>query len=136
MRRLTTELATKPQPITPDLISSLLNTKITINNQGKNARRVTPQELLEAVAAYYDIKPTLLKGAKRDRPIARPRQVYMYLSKIELGMTYDDIGGTLSGRDHTTVMHGVETITQELSTNESLRAALTGIKQKLWAPST
>lgn len=136
LRRLTTELATKPQPITPDLISSLLNTKVTINNQGKNARRVTPQELLEAVAAYYDIKPTLLKGAKRDRPIARPRQVYMYLSKIELGMTYDDIGGTLSGRDHTTVMHGVETITQELSTNESLRAALTGIKQKLWAPST
>lgn len=136
LRRLTTELATKPQPVSPDLVSSLLNTKASLMGQTKTARRVTPQELLEAVAAYFDIKPTLLKGPKRDRPIARPRQVYMYLSKIELGLTYEDIGGSLGGRDHTTIMHGVETITQELSTNESLRSAVTGIKQKLWAPVT
>lgn len=134
LRRLTTELATKPQPVSPDLVSTLLNTKASLTGQIKTAKRVTPQELLEAVAAYFDIKPTLLKGPKRDRPIARPRQVYMYLSKIELGLTYEDIGGSLGGRDHTTVMHGVETITQELSTNESLRSAVTGIKQKLWAP--
>jgi len=133
LRRLTTEMATKPQLITPELVSSLLNTKSTIVGQTKTTKRVTSQELLEAVATYFDIKPTLLKGPKRDRPIARPRQVYMYLSKIELGLTYDDIGGSLGGRDHTTVMHGVETITQELSTNESLRSAVTGIKQKLWA---
>ncbi len=133
LRRLTTEMATKPQSITPELVSSLLNTKSAVMGQTKTTKRVTPQELLEAVATYFDVKPTVLKGPKRDRPIARPRQVYMYLSKIELGLTYDDIGGSLGGRDHTTVMHGVETITQELSTNESLRSAVTGIKQKLWA---
>ncbi len=133
LRRLTTELAAKPQPITPELVSSLLNTKSSAMGPTKTAKRVTSQELLEAVATYFDIKPTLLKGPKRDRPIARPRQVYMYLSKTELGLTYDDIGGSLGGRDHTTIMHGVETITQELSTNESLRSAVTGIKQKLWA---
>ena len=134
LRRLTTELATKQQPVSPELVSTLLNAKASLMGQTKTSKRVTPQELLEAVATYFDIKTTMLKGPKRDRPIARPRQVYMYLSKIELGLTYEDIGGSLGGRDHTTIMHGVETITQELSTNESLRSAVTGIKQKLWAP--
>ena len=133
LRRLTTELATKPQPISPELISGLLNTKSVFAVTAKEARRVSPQELLDAVSAFFDIKTTQLKGPKRDRPIARPRQVYMYLAKTELGLTYEDIGGSLGGRDHTTVMHGVDTITQELSTNERLRQAVTGIKQKLWA---
>ncbi len=133
LRRLTTEIATRPQAVSPELIGSLLNTKTVLNGQSRIAKRVTPQELLEAVSAYFEIKPTLLKGPKRDRPIARPRQVYMYLAKTELGLTYSDVGGSLGGRDHTTIMHGVETITQELSTNESLRAAVSGIKQKLWA---
>jgi chromosomal replication initiator protein len=133
LRRLTSELASKNQPITPELVSSLLNTKTVLANQPQSSRRVSPQELLDAVSIYFDIKSTVLKGVKRDRPIARPRQVYMYLAKTELGLTYDDIGGSLGGRDHTTIMHGVETITQELSTNESLRQAVSGIKQKLWA---
>lgn len=133
LRRLTTELSARPQPVTPDLISSLLNTKTLVNLQSKPTKRVSPQELLDAVSSYFEIKATLLKGTKRDRPIARPRQVYMYIAKTELGLTYDDIGGSLGGRDHTTIMHGVNTITQELSTNESLRAAVAGIKQKLWA---
>lgn len=135
LRRLATELATRSQPITPELVASLLNTKTAFNGSVKSTRRVTAQELLDAVSAYFEVKPTQLKGPKRDRPIARPRQVYMYLAKTELGLTYDDVGGSLGGRDHTTVMHGVETITQELSTNESLRAAVMGIKQKLWATS-
>ena len=56
----------------------------------------------------------------------------MYLCKVELGMTLEDIGGLLGGRDHTTIMHGVDTITHELSTNDHLRSAIVGIKQKLW----
>jgi chromosomal replication initiator protein len=103
------------------------------NGELKKTRRVAPAEIIEAVAAYYNLKPTTLKGPKRDRPIARPRQVIMYLCKNELGLTHNDIGGLLGGRDHTTIMHGVETITRELSTNQRLREELSGIKQKLWA---
>lgn len=132
LRRLTTEVATKGAPITPDLISSLLSIKPQATEQLKN-RRIPPQELLEAVARYFGIKPTAIKGPKRDRPLARPRQVFMYLCRTELGLTLEDIGGVLGGRDHTTVMHGVEIITQELSSNERLREAVMGIKQKLWA---
>lgn len=133
LRRLTTVSVSKSEPITPELISGILNTKpLSAGQANKSTKRVNPQEVLEAVASYYDIKSTQLKGPKRDRPIARPRQVFMYIAKNELGLTYQDIGGLLGGRDHTTIMHGVETITHELSTNEHLRNALMGIKQKLW----
>ena len=130
LRRLTTEIATRGATVTAELVSSLLSIKPAAAE--KKTRRVAPQELLEVVANCFGIKPTAIKGPKRDRPVARPRQVFMYLCRTELGLTLKDVGGLLSGRDHTTVMHGVDTITHELSTNERLREAVEGIKQKLW----
>ncbi len=134
LRRLTTEVATKHAAITPELVSSLLS--IRVGSDGPvvpQRRRASAQEVLEAVANYFGIKPTTIKGPKRDRPIARPRQVFMYLCRVELGLTHDDIGGVVGGRDHTTVMHGVETVARELSTNEHMRQAVEGIKQKVWS---
>lgn len=122
-------------PATPELVASLLGSKAVVGSGGiaKHDKRVPPQEVLEVVANYFSIKPTTIKSPKRDRPIARPRQIIMYLCKTELGLTLEDIGGLLGGRDHTTVMHGVETITQELSVNERLRTDVEGIKRRLWA---
>jgi chromosomal replication initiator protein len=133
LRRLMTELAAGQKNITADLVSSILKGRQAgPNGIQKNTKRITSQEVLEAVSSYFNIKSTALKGPKRDRPIARPRQVVMYLCKLELGLTLDDIGGLLGGRDHTTIMHGVETVSQELSTNTLLREAVEGIKTKLW----
>ena len=116
------------EPITTDLVATVLGARSkTLGSViQKPTKRVSGTDVLEAVGAYYDIKTTLLKGTKRDRPIARPRQVVMYLCKTELGLTLEDIGGLLGGRDHTTVMHGVETITTELSTNQQLRKRCRG----------
>lgn len=134
LKRLSTEISIKQAPVTLEMVASLLKIKEGNNGNGlpPKGKRVSSQELLETVAAYFGIKTTTLKGPKRDRPIARPRQVVMYLCKTELGLTLEDIGGLLGGRDHTTVMHGVGTITHELSTNETLRLAVEGIKGKLW----
>jgi len=140
LRRLTTEVATRGGSVTPEMVSSLLSLKGPVNGApaetSQSMRRVRPEEVLEGVAAFFGIKTTALKGPKRNRPIARPRQVFMYLCRTELGLTHDDIGGALGGRDHTTIMHGVETITRELSTNTRLREAVEGIKQKLFHLST
>lgn len=137
LKRLSSEAATKKAPISAEMVASLLSLKRQPGNgegAGQKPRpRASVQDALEAVASAFGTKPTTLKGPKRDRPIARPRQVFMYLCRVELGLTFDDIGAALSGRDHTTVMHGVETITRELSTNMGLREAVEGIKRKLWA---
>ena len=133
LRRLITAVAGNPHPITPELVASLLGKPQSASLVPvKQTRRVAPGEVLEKVASYFDIRPTAMKGPKRDRPIARPRQIVMYLCKTELGLTLEDIGGLLGGRDHTTIMHGVETITRELSTSERMREDVSGIKQKLF----
>jgi chromosomal replication initiator protein len=138
LKRLATEVETRPNTsLTPELVSSLLGTKIKnglvpgVTGQKTN-RQISPQEVLEAVALHFNIKSTALKGPKRDRLIVRPRQVVMYLCKTELGMTLEDIGGLLGGRDHTTVMYGADLITTEISTNMRLRDSVEGIKRILW----
>ncbi len=133
LRRLITETATKNIEVSTELISSLLSIKPAIKQTERTQKRVPPQDLMEAVAEYFGIKSTAMRGPKRDRPIARPRQVFMYLCRTELGLTHGDIGGLLGGRDHTTVMHGVDAIAKELSTNEHLRNDVEGIKLKVWA---
>lgn len=133
LRRLITETATKNTDVTPELVASLLSIKPAAQQSEKAQKRIPPQEVMDAVAAYFGIKSTALRGPKRDRPIARPRQVFMYICRTELGLTHGDIGGLLGGRDHTTVMHGVDAITKEISTNERLRGDVEGIKSKLWA---
>ncbi len=134
LKRLTTEVSTHNTELTPDAITTLLSARGSSPSSAvpSSKRRVSPQEILDAVAVYYNLKPTALRGIKRNRPIARPRQLFMYLCKVELGLTLDDIGGLLGGRDHTTIMHGVDTITHELPTNERLREAVGGIKKQLW----
>lgn len=133
LRRLATEAATRNTTTSAELVASILSIKPLVENEPKQHKRIPPQDLLEVVAESFGIKPTTMRGPKRDRPIARPRQVFMYLCRTELGLTLDDIGGVLGGRDHTTIMHGVETITKELSTNERLRGVVEGIKLRLWA---
>lgn len=138
LKRLAGQSGSTGDPVTTESVASLLRIK---RQEGATpsampvtpARRTTATEILEAVAAAFMIKITALKGPKRDRPIARPRQVFMYLCRTELSLTLDDIGGALGGRDHTTVLHGVETVSRELSTNERLREAVEGIKKQLWS---
>ena len=135
LRKLMNETAIKRIPISSELVSSMLKDKLpegeSFVSQG-STKRITPLDVLDAVSQYFDIKPMHLKGPKRDRPITRPRQLIMYICKQELNVTLDDIGGVLGGRDHTTVLHGVEKIKQELTKDAQLQKALLGIKEQLF----
>ncbi|OGH02892.1 MAG: chromosomal replication initiator protein DnaA [Candidatus Levybacteria bacterium RIFCSPHIGHO2_01_FULL_37_17] len=68
-----------------------------------------PEEIIENVCTFYKVKQTQLKSPKRDAFLVRPRQIAMYLLKKQ-GLTFVEIGHLLGGRDHTTIMHGVEKI--------------------------
>ncbi len=76
-----------------------------------------PDDILKNICLYYKTKPTLIKSAKRDASLVKIRQITMYLLKKDLGLTFVEIGNILGGRDHTTVMHGVEKIETMLLNN-------------------
>lgn len=73
-------------------------------------RRVTIDEIKKRVAEHYGLKTADLESPNRSRSIVRPRQISMYLARLLTPRSYPEIGRRFGGRDHTTVMHAVETI--------------------------
>ena len=73
-------------------------------------RRVTIEEIKKKVAEHYALKVSDLESPNRTRSIVRPRQIAMYLARLLTPRSYPEIGRRFGNRDHTTVMHAVETI--------------------------
>lgn len=96
------------------------------------SRPVAPGMVVEGVARYYNVKVSQLKGVKRDRVIARPRQVIMYLLRKELRLPLAEVGRVLGGRDHTTILHGEETIEKLIQKDSTLAMDVSGIRKQLW----
>lgn len=93
--------------------------------------RLHSDDVINAVCEFYAVKPTQLKGPKRDASLVRARQVAMYVLKTELSLTLVEIGNLLGGRDHTTVMHGVEKIETLVENKAGLEADIKGITKTL-----
>jgi len=129
LTRLTSDSQVKNIPISDELIRSLLGKNI-LDNQ-TNLKVVKPKEVIETVADYYKLKPSQFKSATRIREIAFPRQILMYLLRVEFKLPLVEVGNLLGGRDHTTIMYGVEKITNLLRDNEEIRVDISGIKQRL-----
>lgn len=67
----------------------------------------------------------------RSNDIAKPRQIAMYLCKNMTGVSLENIGELLGGRDHSTVIHGINKVEAELQTNEATVNLLNTIKKKI-----
>jgi chromosomal replication initiator protein len=91
----------------------------------------TTTEVIDAVATNYGVSHQDLTGRSRRRDISVPRQVAMYLMREETGTSLVDIGRALGGRDHTTILHGIEKIEHDLASNPELRARVTAIRETL-----
>lgn len=100
-------------PITIDLAKEALKDILAVQN-----RQVSLENIQKTVADYYKIKVADMFSKKRTRIVARPRQIAMMLAKELTQLSYPDIGEAFGGRDHTTVIHAVRTIT-ELKANDT-----------------
>jgi chromosomal replication initiator protein len=87
--------------------------------------------VIDAVAAYFKADVAAMRGRSRSKEIVLPRQVAMYLLREETGASLAEIGQTLGGRDHTTVMHGIEKIERESQTDGALRSDLMRIRESI-----
>jgi chromosomal replication initiator protein len=96
-------------------------------------KSVTPKQLIHTVAIYFDIQIEDLLGKSRQKRLAFPRQIVMYLMREEMKSSYPSIGTELGGRDHTTAMHAYDKISNCLLEDEKLQHDLELIKQKMYA---
>jgi chromosomal replication initiator protein len=96
-------------------------------------KSLTPKEIIETVAKFYDISYKDITGSSRKKELVWPRQVSIYLIREELNTSYPTIGQELGGRDHTTAMHAYNKINTELKENENerIKQEIESIKQQL-----
>lgn len=94
-------------------------------------REITPDLIIETVAEHFGINAADIKGNKRNSEIVRPRQIAMYLCRNLTETPLKQIGVYMGKKDHTTVLHGVKTIANELEQSETLRNTVEVIKKKL-----
>lgn len=98
---------------------------------GKRAH-ITPSQVIETVAKYYSISVPEMVSASRNKELVQPRQVAMYLIRQETEASLPEIGGLLGGRDHTTIIHGVDRIKDRLEAEEQLRRDVMSVREQLY----
>ena len=114
-------------PLTKDFAKKTLIKSINIRQ-----KNITPKQVIQAVANFYEVKVNDLIKKSRRKEIAWPRQIAMYLLREELNISFPTIGEKLGGRDHTTVMYAYEKISQEIQNSDSLRQEVDFIKEKIY----
>lgn len=89
------------------------------------------QKIQQVVAEYYNITVEDLKSKKRKASIAFPRQVAIYLCRTMTDESFPKIGIQFGGRDHSTVMHSVDKIDNEIKTNPQFKTIIESLKSKI-----
>ncbi|MDE2838506.1 MAG: chromosomal replication initiator protein DnaA [Chloroflexota bacterium] len=92
---------------------------------------LSPQAVLAAVARYYTLPASALPGPRRDREVSAARQLAMHLMHTALGLSADEIGTHLGGRDRTTIIYGLRRIADRLQTDATLTEAVASIRDSL-----
>tara|TARA_B100001057_G_scaffold181141_1_gene181862 strand:- start:740 stop:1345 length:606 start_codon:yes stop_codon:yes gene_type:complete len=95
------------------------------------ARIVTVDKIQNTVSNYFNISLSDMLSQRRSRPLARPRQIAMFLAKKLTTRSLPEIGRRFANRDHTTVIHAVKTITKLSEKDEEMKKNLIQIKSLL-----
>jgi len=129
LAKIINETQVKNIPLSAELITALLGT--TNGNEGYR-RLVKPKEIISAIASHFNLKVSEILGTRRLKKIALARQISMYLLRNDLKIPLMEVGRLLGGKDHTTIIHGVEKITKLLPESEDLRVDIAEIRKKLY----
>lgn len=94
-------------------------------------KEVTPEFIIEVVAEHFNLTPLDIISQRRNKDIVYPRQIAMYLCRHMTDTGLQNIGKSLGGRDHTTILHGIDKITADLEGNPTLQNTIDILKKKI-----
>ncbi len=92
---------------------------------------ITVDKIQNVVSNYFNIPLSEMLSQRRSRPLARPRQIAMFLSKKMTTRSLPEIGRRFANRDHTTVIHAVKTITRLSEQDDEMKKNINQIKSLL-----
>ena len=117
---------TKKRPPTTEEVEDTIRKSLKTFSE-----RVSDDQIVKAVAEFFNVAPESLLRRVRKKEVVEPRQIAMYLLRDILDMSYPYIGEKM-GRDHTTAIHAVEKISNEINKNSSLNQKVNLIKDLIY----
>lgn len=120
--------------------SSLINEDITSHLAAEALKDIIPSsrpriitivDIQQKVSEFYGLKMEDFKARKRTKTVAFPRQIAMYLSREMTDFSLPKIGEAFGGRDHTTVIHAHEKITEALKNDQELYKVVQNLIEKI-----
>ncbi len=111
---------------------SLELAKAHLTNLGQEQAILKPETILAVVSEFYGLSVEDVRGAKRLRPLVHARHVAMYLIRDLLtNYSYPMIARIFDGRNHTTVISGVEKIREQIALNAETLSQINQLKRRL-----
>lgn len=95
-------------------------------------KSTTTKEIIKIVSDFYNVNTEDLSAHSRKQEIVKPRQIAMYLMRSEINTSFSSIGEILGKKDHTTVMHAVNKIQEDISLDKNIEQEITLIKQRIY----
>jgi chromosomal replication initiator protein len=124
----------KHREISIELAREALSDKIRPGEDGANARPLpTINRVQEVVARRWGVTPEGLRSKARIKTLTVPRQIAMYLARDLLQMQLVEIGNAFGGRDHSTVIHSVDKVQQQMARDRAFRDRIEHARQELVA---
>lgn len=96
-------------------------------------KKVSSRKIVSVVGKYFKLKHKELVGPRRLAKIALARQIAMYFLRKELDLPLTQVADILGRKDHTTIIHGVDKIARQFSTNLNLRRDVSAIREKIYS---
>ena len=126
--RLHSEVVLFKKPLTPELVSSMLERTELVEFPKHN---VKSGDVIKTVANHFHISTAAMRGPSRMKNLVEARHIAMYILHVELGIALEEVGGTFSGRDHSSVLHASNKIRDLIPSNETTRTNVNAIKTSL-----
>lgn len=95
------------------------------------ATQLNEQKIINIVADYYSLTPTQITGKIRTGQLVQARHIAIYLIRQNLDIPLKKIGDMFGGKDHTTIMHAIKHVENELKTNPEMKEAINKLQKQI-----
>ena len=129
LNKIVAQASLTHSPITFELAEKAINDVIS-----KREKIISSNYIKETVSKYFNISIKDLDSAKRSSDLAYPRQIAMYLCREIADIPYKKIGDEFGKRDHSTVMHACEKISNDIKIKDETKLIVESVKNIILNP--
>lgn len=103
----------------------------SINSSSKR-QTISAEKVLKIVQKFYNVPVEDIISTRRNKEVIKPRHVAMYILYNIVGLSFPEVGKTMGGKDHSTVMHGCKAVTKDLGNSKQLKDELEMLKEMIF----